>query len=181
MLEAACAHDAVEESRANDPAKENWPRCSEQGCEVSSATFSETSIDSTQAKGLTDSHTLRPNIAASSHTSPGTHCGQNPLPATSFAVLDATSNAPLKPAGPAASAPPLAAHELAYLSALLSGDRQAIQDARTAAGVSEDLLMDAINEALFDMVGDTVLEFGADGPALIDDYRDDVEGMLSHA
>lgn len=181
LLEAACAHDAVEESGANDPAKENWPRCSEQGCEVSSATFSETSIDSTQAKSLTDSHTLRPNIAASSHTSPGTHCGQNPLPATSFAVLDATSNAPLKPAGPAASAPPLAAHELAYLSALLSGDQQAIQDARTAAGVSEDLLMDAINEALFDMVGDTVLEFGADGPALIDDYRDDVEGMLSHA
>ena len=41
--------------------------------------------------------------------------------------------------------------------------------------------MDAINEALFDMVGDTVLEFGADGPALIDDYRDDVEGMLSYA
>lgn len=77
--------------------------------------------------------------------------------------------------------PKLTAHELAYLSALLSGDQQAIQDTRTAVGVSEDLLMDAINEAFFDMVGDTVLEFAADGPALIDDYRDDVEGMLSHA
>lgn len=46
------------------------------------------------------------------------------------------------------------------------------------AGVSEDMLVDAINEKLFDVVGDTVIEFGADGAQVIEDYEDEVREVL---
>ena len=42
------------------------------------------------------------------------------------------------------------------------------------------MLVDAINEVLFDLVGDTLIEYGPDGPELIEDYREDVEGFLNH-
>ena len=45
---------------------------------------------------------------------------------------------------------------------------------------SEDMLVDTINEALFDLVGDTVIEFGAAGPHIIEDYEADVRGYLDH-
>ena len=48
------------------------------------------------------------------------------------------------------------------------------------SGKSEDMLVDGINEALFDLVGDTVIEFGAAGPHIIEDYKADVRGYLDH-
>ena len=40
-------------------------------------------------------------------------------------------------------------------------------------------MVDAINEKLFDLVGDTVVEFSAGGaPELIEDYADDVREAL---
>ena len=67
----------------------------------------------------------------------------------------------------------LAAEERALVEALLAG-RQA-----PVAKTSADLLVDAINEKLFDLVGDTVVEFGAGGaPELIEDYADDVRKAL---
>ena len=39
--------------------------------------------------------------------------------------------------------------------------------------------MDAINEALYDALGDTAIEFGADGPRIIEDYEDDVRGLIA--
>ena len=42
------------------------------------------------------------------------------------------------------------------------------------------MLVDAINEALFDLIGDTVIEYGPNGLELIEDYREDVEGFLHH-
>ena len=68
----------------------------------------------------------------------------------------------------------LSPEQAAYLRALLDG-KQA-----QATGASKDLLVDAINEALFDLIGDTVIEYGPDGPQLIEDYRDDVDGILNH-
>lgn len=63
--------------------------------------------------------------------------------------------------------------ERAAMAALLAG--RPAPDAKTSA----DLLVDAINEKLFDLVGDTVVEFGADGaPELIEDYADDVREAL---
>ena len=48
------------------------------------------------------------------------------------------------------------------------------------SGKSEDMLVDSINEVLFDLVGDTVIEFGAAGPQIIEDYEADVRGYLDH-
>lgn len=63
--------------------------------------------------------------------------------------------------------------ERALVEALLAG--RPAPDAKTSA----DLLVDAINEKLFDLVGDTVVEFDADGaPELIEDYADDVREAL---
>ena len=85
---------------------------------------------------------------------------------------------------PAAVYPPdagaLSSGQAAYLRALANGNAQAAHDAAQATGTSEDLLVDAINEALFDQIGDTVIEYGPDGPELIEDYREDVEGILNH-
>ena len=67
----------------------------------------------------------------------------------------------------------LAEDELAYLRALLCGEVPVVP-----AGASEDLLVDGINEKLFDLLGDTAVEFGAEGPCLIDDYRDDVRELM---
>ena len=68
----------------------------------------------------------------------------------------------------------------AYLRALL--EQNAVQAASAVAksGKSEDMLVDSINEALFDLVGDTVIEFGAAGPQIIEDYEADVRGYLDH-
>lgn len=67
----------------------------------------------------------------------------------------------------------LTAEERALVEALLAGGQA------PAAKTSADLLVDAINEKLFDLVGDTVVEFGADGaPELIEDYADDVREAL---
>ena len=42
------------------------------------------------------------------------------------------------------------------------------------------MLADSINEALFDLVGDTVIEFGATGPQIIEEYEEDVRGYLGN-
>ena len=68
----------------------------------------------------------------------------------------------------------------AYLRAVADGDRTAQTAAVASSGQSEDMLMDQANEALFDTVGDTVIEYGDAGPQLIEDYRDDVRGFLDH-
>ncbi len=76
--------------------------------------------------------------------------------------------------------PGLAPLQTAYLRALASGDAAARDNALQSAGTSEDLIVDTINEALFDLLGDTAVEFGDDGPELVEDYREDVEGILDH-
>lgn len=67
----------------------------------------------------------------------------------------------------------LTAQERALLDALLVH-----KEPPAAAGASLDMLVDSINEKLFDLVGDTVLEFGDVGPALIEDYEQDLRGYL---
>ena len=74
-------------------------------------------------------------------------------------------------AGAAATDLGLSPEELGLLSALLAG--------RPASPAPVDLLVDSINEKLFDLVGDTVLEFDEAGaPALVEDYADDVRAAL---
>ena len=88
-----------------------------------------------------------------------------PTPAT---VMPADTTSGL---GPAADA---------YLRALLEQNAAQTASAVAKSGKSEDMLVDSINEALFDLVGDTVIEFGAAGPQIIEDYEADVRGYLDH-
>ena len=67
-----------------------------------------------------------------------------------------------------------------YLRALLEQNAAQAASAVERSGQSEDMLVDNINEALFDLVGDTVIEFGAMGPQIIEDYEADVRGYLDH-
>ena len=67
-----------------------------------------------------------------------------------------------------------------YLRALLEQNAAQAVSAVARSGQSEDMLVDSINEALFDLVGDTVIEFGAAGPQIIEDYEADVRGYLDH-
>lgn len=84
---------------------------------------------------------------------------------------------PMAGAGPTNGLSPAAA---AYLRALVEGDGNAADAAIKRAFASEDILVDTINEALFELVGDTVIEYGPNGPELIEDYCEDVEGFLNH-
>lgn len=67
-----------------------------------------------------------------------------------------------------------------YLRALLEQNAAQAASAVEKSEQSEDMLVDSINEALFDLVDDTVIEFGAAGPQIIEDYEADVRGYLDH-
>ena len=67
-----------------------------------------------------------------------------------------------------------------YLRALLEQNAAQAASAVEKSGQSEDMLVDSINETLFDLMGDTVIEFGAAGPQIIEDYEADVRGYLDH-
>ncbi len=70
---------------------------------------------------------------------------------------------------------PLTPEQASYRQSLLDGSPAPL----VPAGTSEDMLVDTINEAAFDLIGDTVLEFGPTGVQLIEDYREDVEGLIN--
>ena len=95
------------------------------------------------------------------------------------APLLATVSAPVTPAS-AEAANKLAPAADAFLRALLEHNAVQAESAVVQSGQSEDMLVDSINEALFDLVGDTVIEFSAAGPHIIEDYKADVRGYLDH-
>lgn len=95
------------------------------------------------------------------------------------APLLASVPAPVTPAS-AEAANKLAPAADAFLRALLEQNTAQATLAVERSGQSEDMLVDGINEALFDLVGDTVIEFGAAGPHIIEDYKADVRGYLDH-
>jgi len=95
------------------------------------------------------------------------------------APLLASVSAPVTPAS-AEAANKLAPAADAFLRALLEQSTAQATLAVERSGQSEDMLVDSINEALFDLVGDTVIEFGAAGPQIIEDYEADVRGYLDY-
>ena len=95
------------------------------------------------------------------------------------APLLASVDAPVTPA-PTEAANKLAPAEDTFLRALLEQNAAQATSAVAHSGQSEDMLVDTINEALFDLVGDTVIEFGSAGPHIIEDYEADVRGYLDH-
>ena len=69
-------------------------------------------------------------------------------------------------------------------SALLTADEEELlQDLlaeRPPASDNVDLLVDSINEKLYDLLGDTALEFDESGaPSVVEDYAEDVGAILS--
>ena len=88
------------------------------------------------------------------------------------ATLEPPAQAPQAEGG--ASAPlGLTPDELSLLRSLLAG-----KPAHTAKGTSMDMLVDGINEKLFDLLGDTALEFDGTEPQLVEDYVEDVRAAL---
>ena len=75
---------------------------------------------------------------------------------------------------------PFSTEQRQYLAALLDNDAEKAQAVLDAAGTSEDILVDVINEAAFDIVGDTIIEFTSKGPAIIPDYEQDVRGLIDY-
>lgn len=72
----------------------------------------------------------------------------------------------------------LSASEIKYLNALISdGDHQAVC---REAGIIPSVMADNINERLFDIIGDTVIEFFDDSPQIIEDYKDDLNTFIEN-
>ena len=73
----------------------------------------------------------------------------------------------------------LSPEETAYLACVLNHDpdEKRMQVVREAAS-SDAMMMDAINEKLFDELGDIALTDESGRPELIEDYRDDVRGLI---
>ena len=81
-------------------------------------------------------------------------------------------------AGDGHAAGPLSEEQTAFLSLLMNGgDWKAFVRSHTDI-LSVSLLVDSINEALYDEIGDTVIELDGDTPVLIEDYREDLERIL---
>lgn len=72
---------------------------------------------------------------------------------------------------------PLSPEEAQLLAGLLAGT-PASELAGTRAQFMS-VLVDSINEKLFDIVGDAVIEFDGDSPCIIEDYVEDVREVLS--
>ncbi len=66
--------------------------------------------------------------------------------------------------------------ESLFLGSLLRGEPY--DELLRSRGLMRSLLMDSVNEKLFDAFGDTVLVDGAAGPEVIEDYRENLQGMI---
>lgn len=90
---------------------------------------------------------------------------------------EAEAEAPPAPAAqqaPSGGESPLNEAERAFLACLLHGG-----DWKAAAGrTMPSLLADAINEKLFDLFGDTVLAFDGDTPEPVEDYIEELKGIV---
>ncbi len=73
---------------------------------------------------------------------------------------------------------PLDGPECRWVTALLESDSLAAHDVLAASGLTDDLMADAVNEKLFDYLGDTAVEWCDGGYAVVEDYREDVEGLI---
>lgn len=64
------------------------------------------------------------------------------------------------------------------LSLLSEGNTSGIKKAAESAGILADALVDRINEAAFDIIGDSVIEPDEKGFKLISEYEGDIKKWL---
>lgn len=107
--------------------------------------------------------------------------GNEPAGAESTTERAPLASGPAEAEGPSLAPNPaeLTAEEASYLRCLATGAPAAQRTAVLAqAGAMETLMVDAVNEKLYDLLGDIAVEETDEGFALIEDYEDDVRGML---
>lgn len=90
-----------------------------------------------------------------------------PTPGSAEAASDPDRQAPLG----------LSPDELALLERLLDGGGAHV--GASLSGIPLTMVVDDINERLFDMLGDTALEFDGDEPHIIEDYLEDVRRAIA--
>lgn len=126
------------------------------------------------------------NVARTGESS--AHAGTPASDALPSGVPASSSSAPAASSTPAPIAPTdasaqaggaslLTEDEAAYLACLIAqapASERAIVLRR--AGTTEALMVDALNEKLYDELGDVAVEDGEDGPQVIEDYVEDVKG-----
>lgn len=100
------------------------------------------------------------------------HVTPGPPTRASQGTLEPPTQTPQAEVGVSASLG-LTPDELSLLRSLLAG-----KPAHAAQGTSMDMLVDGINEKLFDLLGDTMLEFDDAEPQLVEDYVGDVRAAL---
>ena len=79
-------------------------------------------------------------------------------------------------AAPSNTSVPLDGMQMQLLRMLLRGEL--VQELIAAQHGMPSVIADAINEALFDLIGDTVVECDGETITLVEDYRDDIIGIL---
>ena len=69
----------------------------------------------------------------------------------------------------------LSSTEFSFLRVLIDADKRLECSSPVE---SEDIIVDSINEKLFELLGDIAIEYADNGPVVIEDYRDDLKGAL---
>ncbi len=168
--EALLVDEEREEGPAAGEASEGVPVSPSEDVEGSGAADeSEAEGTSEEAAGhagatVTEQATL--DLDTPPHVTPG------PSTQTSQGTLEPPTQTPQAEVG--ASVPlGLTPDELSLLRSLLAG-----KPAHAAQGTSMDMLVDGINEKLFDLLGDTALEFDDAELRLVEDYVEDVRAAL---
>ena len=168
--EALLVDEEREEGPAAGEASEGVPVSSSEDVESSGAADeSEAEGASEAAAGharamVTEQATL--DLDTLPHVTPG------PPTRASQGTLEPPTQTPQAEVGASASLG-LTPDELSLLRSLLAG-----KPAHAAQGTSMDMLADDINEKLFDLLGDTALEFDDAELRLVEDYVEDVRAAL---
>lgn len=168
--EALLVDEEREERPAAGEASEGVPVSSSKDVESSSAADEGEAEGASEAAAgharamVTEQATL--DLDTLPHVTPG------PPTRASQGTLEPPTQTPQAEVGASASLG-LTPDELSLLRSLLAG-----KPAHAAQGTSMDMLVDGINEKLFDLLGDTMLEFDDAEPRLVEDYVGDVRAAL---
>ena len=148
----------------------------------------------TQDSLLTDEETMGSPETASKQPENSKHTGTPeyggdaipdaasiPIPAavpstTSMPPAAVPSGSAFGASGPSGVSVPLDDMQIQLLQMLLRGEP--VQELITAQHGMPSVIADAINEALFDLIGDTVVECDGETITLVEDYHDNIIGIL---
>lgn len=143
-----------------------------------------------QGSLLTEEETQGTPTAASNQTENAknigaSECAEDTIPAASIptpAAIPPTGSMPsaedisVSVSVPSEVSVPLDGMQMQLLRMLLRGEP--VQELIAAQHGMPSVIADAINEALFDLIGDTVVECDGETITLVEDYRDDLIGIL---